>query len=132
MTGFVSHEKEKFEKMAREMQSKERDLVYMDSKLRKVEELIKNSPVVQSRRVALKETATQNTATSDEKVVYGQIHTVCHQLSIAYPETAAYTCTLLLCIINISCLYMYGKQDRAKQLMQFLHLLLHRLVMYHL
>ena len=132
MTGFVSHEKEKFEKMAREMQSKERDLVYMDSKLRKVEELIKNSPVVQSRRVALKETATQNTATSDEKVIYGQIRT--HPLSSAF-----------YCLSQASSLYMYfvtmhsqylmsvhGKQDRAKQLMQFLHLLLHRLVMYHL
>ena len=70
MSGFVSHEKEKFEKMAREMKSKDRDLVYMDSKLRKVEELIKNSPVVQSKRVALKEAATQNTAASEEKVLF--------------------------------------------------------------
>lgn len=69
MNGYVSHEKEKFERMAREMQSKERDLVYMDTKLRKVEELIKNSPVVQSRRVALKESTAQNGVSSDEKVI---------------------------------------------------------------
>ena len=70
MNGFVSHEKEKFEKIAREMQSKDRDLVYMDSKLRKVEELIKNSPVVQSRRVALKESTTQNGVSVNEKVLF--------------------------------------------------------------
>ena len=69
MSGFVSHEKEKFERMAKEMQNKERDLMYMDTKLRRVEELIKNSPVVQSRRVALKENTAQNTAPSDEKVL---------------------------------------------------------------
>lgn len=61
----MSHEKEKFEKMAREMQNKDRDLVYMDSKLRKVEELIKNSPVVQGRKVALKESTSQNGVSSD-------------------------------------------------------------------
>lgn len=68
MNGFVSHEKEKFERMAREMQSKERDLVYMDTKLRKVEELIKNSPVVHSKRVALQENTTQNGSSMEEKV----------------------------------------------------------------
>lgn len=65
----MCHEKEKFERMAKEMQNKERDLMYMDTKLRKVEELIKNSPVVQSRRVALKENTAQNAASSDEKVL---------------------------------------------------------------
>ena len=69
MSGFVSHEKEKFERMAKEMQNKERDLMYMDTKLRRVEQLIKNSPVVQSRRVALKENTTQNAGSSDEKVL---------------------------------------------------------------
>ena len=65
----MSHEKEKFERMAKEMQNKERDLMYMDTKLRRVEELIKNSPVVQNRRVALKDSTAQNVATSDEKVL---------------------------------------------------------------
>ena len=50
------------------MQNKERDLIYMDTKLRRVEELIKNSPVVQSKRVALKENTDKNVASSDEKV----------------------------------------------------------------
>ena len=69
MNGFVSHEREKFERIAREMQDKERDLVCMDSKLRKVQELIKNSPVVQSRKIPLKESTGHNEASpSDEKV----------------------------------------------------------------
>ncbi len=70
MNGFVSHEREKFERIAREMQDKDKDLVYMDSKLRKVQELIKNSPVVQSRRVPLKDSTAHNENTSDEKVQY--------------------------------------------------------------
>ena len=70
MNGFVSHEREKFERMAREMQDKNRDLVHMDSKLRKVQELIKNSPVVQSRRVPLKDSTAHNENSSDEKVFY--------------------------------------------------------------
>ena len=70
MNGFVSHEREKYERMAREMQDKNRDLVHMDSKLRKVQELIKNSPVVQSRRVPLKESTAHNENSSDEKVLY--------------------------------------------------------------
>jgi hypothetical protein len=70
MNGFVSHEREKFERIAREMQDKDKDLVYMDSKLRKVQELIKNSPVVQSRRVPLKDSTAHNENASDEKVQY--------------------------------------------------------------
>ena len=69
MSGFVSHEREKFERMAREMQDKDRNLVYMDSKLRKVQELIKNSPVVQSRRIPLKDSTAQNENSADEKVI---------------------------------------------------------------
>ena len=40
MNGFVSHEREKFERMAKEMQDKDRDLLNMDTKLRKVQKLI--------------------------------------------------------------------------------------------
>ena len=46
MQGFVSAEKEKFERLASKMKYKEKDLAIKSEKLRQVEELIKNSPCV--------------------------------------------------------------------------------------
>lgn len=91
MNGFVSHEREKFEKMAREMQHKDRDLVYMDTKLRKVQELIKNSPVVQSRRVPLKDSTGHNERSSDDKVFYLRLPPICESTSSACVLTGAIT-----------------------------------------
>ena len=56
MQGFVSAEKEKFERLANKMKHKEKDLAIKSEKLRQVEELIKNSPCVVTRsRKALRE-----------------------------------------------------------------------------
>jgi len=60
MQGFVSHEKEKFERLAHEMKEKEK-------KLRQVKELIRNSPC--TTRTPLKDSTQQNTHTSPPEVV---------------------------------------------------------------
>lgn len=52
MQGFVSAEKQKFEKLATKMKTKEKDLAIKSEKLRQVEELIKNSPCVVGRAAA--------------------------------------------------------------------------------
>lgn len=49
MQGFVSAEKEKFERLASKMKNKEKDLAIKSQKLKQVEELIKNSPCVVTR-----------------------------------------------------------------------------------
>ena len=49
MQGFVSAEKQKFERLASKMKTKEKDLAIKNEKLRQVEELIKNSPCVSMR-----------------------------------------------------------------------------------
>ena len=59
MEGHVRHEKERFERLAKEMKFKEKDLAVKSDKLRQVQELIKNSPLVGTRS-ALRETATPN------------------------------------------------------------------------
>ena len=56
MQGFVSAEKEKFERLAHKMKTREKDLAIKSEKLRQVEQLIKNSPCVVTRtRRALRE-----------------------------------------------------------------------------
>ncbi len=57
MEGHVRHEKERFEKLARHMKDKEKDLAFKSDKLRQVTEVIKNSPLV-SVRSTLKESNT--------------------------------------------------------------------------
>lgn len=59
MEGHVRHEKERFERLAKEMKYKEKDLAAKSDKLRQVQELIKNSPLVGTRS-ALRETTTPN------------------------------------------------------------------------
>lgn len=44
MQGFVSAEKEKFERLAHQMKNREKDLAIKSQKLMQVEEIIKNSP----------------------------------------------------------------------------------------
>ena len=66
MEGHVRHEKEKFERLARQMEHQGKDLALKSDKLRQVAESIKNSPLV-SVRSALKESATPNVK-SDGKV----------------------------------------------------------------
>ena len=65
MQGFVSHEKEKFERLAHEMKRK-------DEKLRQVKELIRNSPC--ATRTPLKDSTQQrNTYTSPSKETAGKV-----------------------------------------------------------
>ena len=66
MEGHVRHEKEKFERLARQMEHQGKDLALKSDKLRQVAESIKNSPLV-SLKSALKESATPNVK-SDGKV----------------------------------------------------------------
>lgn len=53
----MRQEKERFEKLARHMKDKEKDLAVKSDQLRQVKEVIKNSPLV-SVRSALKESNT--------------------------------------------------------------------------
>ncbi len=57
MEGHVRQEKERFEKLARHMKDKEKDLAVKSDKLRQVKEVIKNSPLV-SVKSTLKESNT--------------------------------------------------------------------------
>ena len=52
MQGYVSAEKQKFERLASKMKCKEKDLAIKSEKLRQVEELIKNSPCVVGKTAA--------------------------------------------------------------------------------
>ena len=45
MKGFVSHEKEKYDRLSKQMQRKQREIRVKNEKLRQVEELIENSPL---------------------------------------------------------------------------------------
>ena len=63
MKGFVTHEKEKFDRLSKQMQRKQREIRAKSEKLRQVEELIKNSPLPSAAsassdvRTPLRETA---------------------------------------------------------------------------
>ncbi len=57
MEGHVRQERERFEKLARQMKNKEKDLAVKSDQLRQVKEVIKNSPLV-SVRSTLKESNT--------------------------------------------------------------------------
>ena len=48
MKGFVTHENEKFDRLSKQMQRKQREIRAKNEKLRQVEELIKNSPLPSS------------------------------------------------------------------------------------
>ena len=60
MQGFVSHEKQKFERLAQEMKSKEKDLLVKNETLKRVEALIKNSPVVRNKKPLQENNTTKN------------------------------------------------------------------------
>lgn len=70
MEGHVRHEKERFERLARQMKNKEKDLALKSDQLRQVKEVIKNSPLVSSRSTALKESNTPNVKADRIKVHY--------------------------------------------------------------
>lgn len=59
MEGRVQQEKEKYERLFKEMESKEKDIAVKSDKLRKVHDLVKNSPQVANKTV-LKESTTPN------------------------------------------------------------------------
>ena len=71
MHGFVSAEKEKFERLANRMKNKEKDLAIKSEKLRRVEELIKNSPCTLGKaRAPLKDSNGTGTMSCEETVRY--------------------------------------------------------------
>lgn len=67
MQGFVSQEKQKFERLASQMKARERDLAVKSEKLRQVTELIRNSPC--ATRTPLRESTQENTPTETPKSV---------------------------------------------------------------
>ena len=75
MEGHVRQEKERFEKLARQMKNKEKDLAVKSDQLRLVKEVIKNSPLV-SVRSTLKEANTP-TSKSERKVQVRTVYIVC-------------------------------------------------------
>lgn len=69
MQGFVSAEKQKFERLAVKMKNREKDLAVKSEKLRQVEELIKNSPCVMSKpRNPLRDKNLNGSVSCDETV----------------------------------------------------------------
>ena len=68
MKGFVSHEKDKFDRLSKQMQRKQKEIRVKSEKLRQVEELIKNSPLPacsgESVRTPLRDTGLPNTDVS--------------------------------------------------------------------
>ena len=70
MQGFVSAEKEKFERLANKMKNKEKDLAIKSQKLKQVEELIKNSPC--TTRNPLKDT--NKGLTSAEEPAHNEVN----------------------------------------------------------
>ena len=66
MQGFVSHEKQKFERLAQEMKSKEKDLLVKNETLKRVEALIKNSPVVRNKKPLQETNTTKNETVSKQ------------------------------------------------------------------
>ena len=60
MQGFVSQEKQTFERLASQMKARERDLAVKSEKLRQVTELVWNSPC--ATRTPLRESTQENTA----------------------------------------------------------------------
>lgn len=70
MQGYVSHEKQKFERLAQEMKTKDKDLRVKNETLRKVEELIKNSPAVRNNRKPLQENNTSEDTTVSIVLAY--------------------------------------------------------------
>ena len=76
MQGFVSQEKQKFERLASQMKARERDLAVKSEKLRQVTELIRNSPC--ATRTPLRESTQENTPTETPKVRVGLcVHCIC-------------------------------------------------------
>ena len=68
MKGFVSHEKDKFDRLSKQMQRKQKEIHAKNEKLRQVEEFIKNSPLPacsgESVLTPLRETRLPNTDVS--------------------------------------------------------------------
>ena len=79
MKGFVSHEKDKFDRLSKQMQRKQKEIRVKNEKLRQVEELIKNSPLPacsgESVRTPLRDTGLPNTDVSIISAFIGAILT---------------------------------------------------------
>ena len=82
MKGFVSHEKEKFDRLSKQMQRKQREIRAKNEKLRQVEELIKNSPLPSAAASASSDVRTplRETTVTDVSVMSDIIRAILHSL----------------------------------------------------
>lgn len=90
MQGFVSAEKQKFERLATKMKTKEKDLAIKNEKLRQVEELIKNSPCVVGKPTARYPLRDKNESHSCDETVctMGEVKPVFEQFPPSLPLSA--------------------------------------------
>ena len=81
MKGFVSHEKEKFDRLLKQMQRKQREIRAKNEKLRQVEELIKNSPLPSAASASSDvRTPLRETTVTDVSVMSDIIRAILHSL----------------------------------------------------
>ena len=81
MKGFVSHEKEKFDRLSKQMQRKQREIRAKNEKLRQVEELIKNSPLPSAASASSDvRTPLRETTVTDVSVMSDIIRAILHSL----------------------------------------------------
>ena len=81
MKGFVSHEKEKFDRLSKQMQRKQREIRVKSEKLRQVEELIKNSPLPTAASASSDvRTPLRETTVTDVSVMSDIIRAILHSL----------------------------------------------------
>ena len=81
MEGFVSHEKEKFDRLSKQMQRKQREIRAKNEKLRQVEELIKNSPLPSAASASSDvRTPLRETTVTDVSVMSDIIRAILHSL----------------------------------------------------
>ena len=82
MKGFVSHEKEKFDRLSKQMQRKQREIRAKNEKLRQVEELIKNSPLPSAAASASSDVRTplREITVTDVSVMSDIIRAILHSL----------------------------------------------------
>ena len=81
MKGFVSHEKEKFDRLSKQMQRRQREIRAKNEKLRQVEELIKNSPLPSAASASSDvRTPLRETTVTDVSVMSDIIRAILHSL----------------------------------------------------
>lgn len=114
MQGFVSAEKQKFERLASKMKNKERDLAIKNQKLKQVEELIKNSPCV-TRRATRNPLRDKNESQSCDETVCLLYSAIPYRnlVSVQHSSVALECCTLECCTYSTMCCTGFRKIGAA-------------------